>query len=421
MTCVATITPDLVPVQPGGEVTCEIRVRNTGTIVDQFSFEALGEGAPWVTFEPSTVSLFPDGEEVTRLVVRPPRAAQTPTGPCPVGIRVRSREHPRDTVVEELDLDIGLLSDTYAELIPRTSRASRRGVHHLAVDNRGNGRLNATLTADDPEDRLSFAFDPPAVVAEPGTAAFAKIKVRPLKRFLRGQAVSHPFHVRIEPEGDAAVVVEGTLLQEPLLPKWVARAVVGLLVGGVAGMVLWATMLRPTVRSAAKEAAEDAVGAPLKEASAQMAALTKQLGTQPPAVTPVTATDSKTDDATGDANGANGAAAAGQLGTPFDGRLQTGPGAQTVSYPVPAGKVFSLTDIFLQNPQGDRGLLTVKRGDATLLSVRLENFRDLDYHFVSPMVFTAGQQLILAVQCENQAGGAGCTPAAYYGGFLREV
>src|SRR5437870_12073428 len=60
MASVATINPDSISVQPGGEAECELRVRNTGRIVDQFSFEALGDAAPWTTFEPSSVSLFPD-------------------------------------------------------------------------------------------------------------------------------------------------------------------------------------------------------------------------------------------------------------------------------------------------------------------------------------------------------------------------
>src|SRR6266516_1708520 len=34
---------------PGGETSCEVRVRNTGTIVDQLSLEILGEAAAWGT------------------------------------------------------------------------------------------------------------------------------------------------------------------------------------------------------------------------------------------------------------------------------------------------------------------------------------------------------------------------------------
>ena len=73
----------------------------------------------------------------------------------------------------------------------------------------------------------------------------------------------------------------------------------------------------------------------------------------------------------------------------------------------------------LQNPQGDSGLLTIGRDGDTLLQVRLENFRDLDYHFVAPVLFAAGKALTLTVQCQNtaQSTPGPCSPAAYYAGF----
>jgi hypothetical protein len=238
MGSVGTLNTGSVSVQPGGEAECELRVRNTGRIVDQFTFEALGDAAPWTTFEPSSVSLFPDAEGTTRIRFRPPRAADIAAGPCAVGVRISSKEDPRSAIVEELTVEVGRLADTFAELIPRTGRGARRATYHLAIDNRGNSRLNANLSASDPDDRLGFSFDPPSVLAEPGTAAFAKVVARPLNRFLRGQPVSHPFQVRVLPEGDAPLLVEGTMLQEALIPKWVPRAVLGLVVAGWAAVVL---------------------------------------------------------------------------------------------------------------------------------------------------------------------------------------
>ena len=436
MGSVATITKDSVSVQPGGEAECELRVRNTGRIVDQFSFEALGDAASWTTFEPSSVSLFPDAEGTTRLVFRPPRAPDTHAGPCAVGVRIRSKEDPRAAVVEELTLDVGRLADAFAELIPRTGRGARRASYHLAVDNRGNGRLNANLSAIDPDDRLRYSFDPPSIVVEPGTAAFAKVVARPLKRFLRGQPVSHPFQVRVEPEGDAALAVEGTMLQEALIPKWVPRAILGLVVAAWASVILWALLLKPTVKSTAREAANDALVEPLREASKQMAAIAAKVGLPPPPpLVPGGSTDKggATTTTTTPIAPATAAAAAGatpvagngatDLGTPYDGRLEITSDPQTASYTVPDGKVFSLTDIFLQNPQGDSGLLRIQRGKTTILSLRLENFRDLDYHFVSPLVFNSGQILTLAVDCKNPASPpaapASCTPAATFNGFVR--
>ncbi len=418
MGSVATLNTGSVSVQPGGEADCELRVRNTGRIVDQFTFEALGDAAPWTTFEPSSVSLFPDAEGTTRIIFRPPRGADIPAGPCAVGVRINSKEDPRSSVVEELTVEVGRLADTFAELIPRTGRGARRATYHLAVDNRGNSRLNANLDASDPDDRLGFSFDPPSIVAQPGTAAFAKVVARPLNRFLRGQPVSHPFQVRVKPEGDAPVLVEGTMLQEAAIPKWVPRALLGLVVAGWASAVLWALLLKPTVKATAKEAATDAVAEPLRQANAKLAEIAEKVGVAPPAAAAAAVPAGGGDQATTTTITLPQPGAT-ELGTPEDGRLEATGEAQTASFTVPDGQVFSLTDLFLQNPQADFGLFRIQRGDTTILSLRLANFRDLDYHFVSPLVFTGGQTLTLAVECTNPAGDDTCTPAATYNGYIR--
>jgi hypothetical protein len=94
---------------------------------------------------------------------------------------------------------------------------------------------------------------------------------------------------------------------------------------------------------------------------------------------------------------------------------------RSFTYTVGQDEIFSLTDIVAQNPRGDRGLMQIRRGtQSTLIEVRLENFRDLDYRFVSPIVFTGGQQVVLTVRCQNEDGAA-CQPGAYFNGFTRQA
>jgi hypothetical protein len=40
---------------PGAEATVTATVRNTGTLVDQFTFEILGDAAGWATVDPPTL------------------------------------------------------------------------------------------------------------------------------------------------------------------------------------------------------------------------------------------------------------------------------------------------------------------------------------------------------------------------------
>ncbi|HEX4704577.1 MAG TPA: hypothetical protein VH352_20790, partial [Pseudonocardiaceae bacterium] len=90
----------------------------------------------------------------------------------------------------------------------------------------------------------------------------------------------------------------------------------------------------------------------------------------------------------------------------------------------PANSTLLVTDIILQNPFGDGGLLRIQRGDATdvLIEVGLGNYRDLDYHFVQPLVFTPDKPLDVSVNCQA-AGTTGpndrkCHPAVYFSGQL---
>ena len=56
----AAVASRAVDVEPGRSATLTITVRNNGTVVDRYTFEALGDAAPWVTFRPESLSLFPE-------------------------------------------------------------------------------------------------------------------------------------------------------------------------------------------------------------------------------------------------------------------------------------------------------------------------------------------------------------------------
>ena len=56
------------------------------------------------------------------------------------------------------------------------------------------------------------------------------------------------------------------------------------------------------------------------------------------------------------------------------------------------------------------------RNDVPLLRLRLENFRDYDTHFVTPIAIGPTDTLNLSLVCE--AGGA-CDPAVFYSGYVR--
>jgi hypothetical protein len=397
----AVLSPRAVSVQPGTEAVSSVTVRNTGTVVDEFRLSVLGDTAAWAQVEPYVLSLLPGAEGTAEIRFRPPRSSEISARAIPFGLRAASREDPDGSTVEEGTVEVTPFIDTFAEVIPRTARGRVAAAYDLAFDNRGNTKVNAEMTAVDPNNALTFEFEPAGLVAEPNTAAFAKVKAKPRKRFLRGPARTHAFQVTVAPTGAPPLTTDATLLQEGLIPKWVPKALLVL----AALALLWLALFRPTVKKEAK----NAVKAPLAAQGAKIADLEKAVtGTTTPQAT-VEETTTTT-----------AAPAASGPGDPFDRRLAVdGKGNPKTTYKVEDGKTLSLTDILLQNPAADTGNLEVRRGDSVILRVNLANFRDLDYHFVSAVVFKAGEELIFAVQCANPNPGPNCTPAAYFSGFLR--
>jgi hypothetical protein len=420
---VTLVTPS-VSVEPGQSISVDVRVRNTGTVVDEFTFDVLGDAAGWATVEPPAISLFPGAEGTAKAVFAPPRAASTPAGTIAFGLRARSKEDPAGSAVEEGSVVVGAFMDPFAELVPRTSRGSGSGSHDLAVDNRGNARLSAEIEATDADRQLTFDVKPPAVVVDPGMAQFAKIKVSPTKKFWRGQPKTRPFQLYVKPEGGLPITLEGTMLQEAVLPPWFMKAVLALLALLVLLVVFWLFLLKPSIQSAASEAVasplaslKDDVNEALGEAGlptmgpddgAGEATPTPQPTPTEPGATPPPATPTPAPTPTPDGGG--GAVIAG-LGSPIDGRLNN----TTKSY-TSKGTTF-ITDLVFSNPNGQTGALVILRGSTELLQLKLENFRDYDLHFVTPIVIPAGEAMNLSLVCTDNT--KKCDPAVFYSGFVR--
>ena len=225
----AVISNKELRVAPGAEVSTTIEVRNTGSIVSEYTFAVLGEGTAWAQIDPPALTLYPGTEGTATARFRPPRRSDTPAGPVPFGIRVFSSQDPEGSSVDEGVLLVEPFQDAFAELVPRTARGRRHAMYDFALDNRGNVRMNAPLTAADPDNQLLFNLSPPTIVADPGMAVFAKVRVKPRKRFLRGPARTKPFQVVAEPEGLPPLPADGAMLHEGLLPGWLGKALLALL------------------------------------------------------------------------------------------------------------------------------------------------------------------------------------------------
>jgi hypothetical protein len=425
----ATLSDTSLAAAPGEEVSLQVTIRNTGSVVDEFTLEVVGPAVEWAEIDPPTLSLFPDDEGVATVTFRVPRSMVVRSGEVPFAVRVRSREDAEGAIAEEGAIVVGGFTDVSAELAPQMSRGARMGHHQVTLDNRGNTQVAATLTGIDPEGTLRFRFNPPELISDPGTATVAKAFVKPRRLLLRGTPVTKQFQIQLEIEGQEPIQLDGQFIQTPVFASWmmlVLAAVVALL---IIGLIMWFAFLRPKIQSTAREA----VAKPLAQTNAAVNDIGTKVGTNP--TLPTTPAAVQAAEGTGGGGGGGGgggttattkpAVAGGgasistEFGNPTDHRLlATGTGTVTDSFRIDPGKVFSMTDIVFQNPAGDSGTLSLVRGNDTLFLDSLANFRNVDYHFVAPIVVDENVQVTLRVECAN-TGGKACSVASYMVGFVK--
>jgi hypothetical protein len=238
-----TLDAESLHVAGGEEVECEVRVRNTGKVVDQFTIVVLGGTAAFAEVDPDALRLMPNQENSTRVRFRPPRSPDVAAGRIPFTVQVTSRADPTVVATADASLDLEPFSLIRPELVPKTSEGRRVGEHRLIVANAGNQELAVGIEIRDPDQKLRVAVRPRGLQLAPGTSTRAGIEVRPRRVRLLGQSVTHPFQVVLTPEDqdgeqDAApVAVDGAMLQRALLPTWVipvAAALLTLLIGMIA-------------------------------------------------------------------------------------------------------------------------------------------------------------------------------------------
>lgn len=438
MSVSASLDESSVTLEPGSEASLPAQVLNSGTTVEEVRFQVVGPCAGWATVEPESLSLYPGASGVATITLHPPRSSSVMPGETPLALRVIPMSDAGETVVPERSVNILPFTDVTSEIVPRASHSAWRGRHEVAVDNRGNRHTSIELEAREETERARLVFEPQELNVPPGEAKFAKLRVRPVNRVWRGAPVTHSFQVLVtqSPLAESAeppvpVVLDGTYEQEAILPRWLPRVLIAavLLVGLLAG--LWYGLLRPTVRSAAKEAiTPEAINDAQAKAATEGAEGGKSGGGGADGGGSGSGGQSSGRDG-GGGNGGGGNGSGGGSGGPKESRTtqvkdSVGGGAtDKTALDVPDGKTFELTDIVVQNPQGDSGSVVVSTEDGQVLDLALENFRDSDYHFVTPIEIPSGGKVTISLTCREVGKPvkapkpSQCSESLFLGGLMR--
>jgi len=360
-------------------------VRNDSDIVEAYTFEVVGECAPWTEVEPGRLSLYPGTSGQVTVVLAPPRSPAVLAGEKPLGVRVLPTERPDAVSVSETIVIVEAFAEQRAELVPERRRAWRRARYVVALHNDGNTPVAVSLSAQETDDQLSYTFPARPVTVEPGDRAELDLRARVGKVLWFGKPVTWPLRVDAAAE-QTQHPLDGELIQLSVFPRWLLAVLAALL----ALIVAWFLLVRPAVRSAAREAADDraqeVARAVEQAAEAQAPPGGGGGGQQQP--------QSGQEQAAQQGNQPQ----AQQSSSTIEVRTNTGDlGIGT--YVVPAGKVFRITDLVLGNHQGDEGVLTIRFGDRTITTIALETFRNQDYHWVTPVDVPAGASVSASVNC----------------------
>ncbi|MDQ1037713.1 hypothetical protein QFZ75_004129 [Streptomyces sp. V3I8] len=252
-----SLEPASATVDPGGSTTVRLRLRNTGDVVDEYRFEAVGDLAPWTAVEPQVLRLYPGTTGSVDLTFAPPRTPDATAGPNPYAVRITPTEHPEATTVPEGNLTITPFTELRAELVPPTVKGRFRGRPKLAVDNLGNTKLTASIGGSDNGDQLSYDIHPSNVQIEPGRAAFVKTTLKPRQIIWFGSKEDRPYTLAVQRSGVKPLDVAGTYVQRGFLPRWLATFLGIFVALAITFVMLWIAY-QPRVSSAAREKLQEA-------------------------------------------------------------------------------------------------------------------------------------------------------------------
>jgi hypothetical protein len=403
--------PDEVTVRPGETASLALSVENVGDATESFAVIPAGLAAAWTTVTRTNVTLFGGSRDVIEVVVRPPAIHTTSAGPTTIAVRVIPQLHPDDTVVAETLVAIGAFDDRRITVLQPLQRVRRRARYEFLVENHGNNLANCRLHLIDPTGRVDGQFDPPAVGVAPGASSLVHLRARVGRGGFRPSERQLDFEIEAAEPDHVAARGRATLIQTPTVPaRLLNQVALAAAVLGAAALA-WFGVVRPELRRSSERAVDDRI--------AELT-VTGELPGGPVGSVPATTVPGPA------ATTAPAAVVAQPAPVEYTAyRIDVDAANDQVrrgSAVVPAGSEFHLTDIVLQNPNGDLGLAALLRDDVVLYEWDLGQMNSANEFQprISPLPFLPGENIVLSVDCEasGRTNGTGCEIGVLLTGVL---
>ena len=391
-------------VRPGDSASLALAIENVDDRTETYTIIPAGLTAGWTTVTRPNVTLFGGSRDVVEVVVRPPAIHTTSAGPTSLAVRVIPQSRPDDAMVAETIIGVDAFDDRRITMLQPVQRARRRATFEFMVENHGNSLASCRLHLVDASNRVDGSFDPPAVGVAPGSNSLVRLKLRTRRSFFRRTERQLDFEVEAAEPDHEPVAGRATLIQPPTIPIRAAAQSLALAALALAVVGAWFGVVRPELRDAAENAVDDRLGEATISSSTTVA---------PATVVSIPSTaDVPVNPAVPE-------------GEPVYYRIAVDAGVtqqRSESITVPPDSGFQMTDLVLQNPNGDLGSAQLLRNGELLYTWDLgEMVSDNVFQpRVSPLPFAASDNIVLAVNCEaaGQPAGTGCQIAVLMSGVL---
>lgn len=257
MSIEANLQPGVLPVQPGVDASMVLRIRNTGTTVDELVIRVLGDLGAHVGVATPAVRMFPGDDISVPLSVRVPKTAEVVAGVHPFAVHVTSTIDPSRVAIPEASVDVSPFQALAMDISPHTSRGSTRAKHSVAVTNVGNTPTMVRIQTHEPDEVLGLAVANEAMRLGPGQSGRTEVIVRSLVKPPRG-GERRAFQIIATPADGPPVTTDAAMNVQPGMPAWLPKA----LIAGAAAIALIAVLLAtrsPKTTSAARDRATPTV------------------------------------------------------------------------------------------------------------------------------------------------------------------
>jgi len=228
-------------VTPGSSTAVPLVLRNQGLDADTFALSVEGIPSAWVYAPTAAVSLAPGQQQEVSLTIQPPASDQARAGRHPFRILVSSRGAPGQMAQAACILTIAPLTRFGCELQPQRVEAGQPA--RIVIENQGNVQQTFAVGLQSPGSEVIFEPEatPPVRIA-PGEVGLVEFVAKPRSRPFLGGEVSLPFTARVQAPDHQSRNLSGEVVTRGLLPGWVVPALLVVILGIIATVVLVAVL-----------------------------------------------------------------------------------------------------------------------------------------------------------------------------------